>query len=145
MLRRERKSSFLILEHLASRSRLVVSMWRTNERVNRVRCEELARLRRDLPKRGADLASASVAAPVGFDTHVHVGLRHADDGALIDGYAVAFGSNRQRCFAFAYTTTALGPDAERLVGERLAIIQSRSLAAVEQRLDTEPDPSRPSR
>lgn len=140
-LKRERKSSFLVLEHAATNSRLVIRVWREPERMNRLRCEERARLIRDLPH-GTDVTSAAIDAPSGFDTHVSIGFEALGPQGRVTGHAIAFGSRRARCFAYAYTTTATGPDAERTVGDRLAIMEGRSLADLELRSDTTPDIAR---
>ncbi len=128
------KSSFVVFEHTATRSRLQLSMWREDVRMNRERCEERARLLRDLPTRlGATIASRFLDVPEGFDTRVDVGFDATGDEAPLAGWVVAFGGLGRECFALAFTTTALGDDAERIVGDRLAVIQTLTLEGLERR------------
>lgn len=78
---------------------------------------------------------ARVTALPGFDTRVSVGFDAPGPGQPIAGYLLAFGASVRRCFAFVYTTTASGAHAEQLVGDRLAIMHTRSLVRIERRGD----------
>jgi hypothetical protein len=128
------KSSFLILDHASTASRLLVSIWRENELMNRDTCEERARWLRELPKRsGETLSSRGVKVPPGFDTEVDVGFASEGEGAPIDGWVLAFGGRARECFAFIYTTTSSGDGAEQVVGDRLAVMQTLTLEGIERR------------
>lgn len=122
------RSSFLVLDHAASASRLVVRLWHEDERMVGERCEERARLLRPLPQTTDALERGRVAAPPGFDTTFAVGVDV--DGA---GYVAAFGAHDRRCFAFAFTTTAGDPSAPDTIASRLAVIRSRTLPETELR------------
>jgi hypothetical protein len=131
----DRKSSFLAFEHPSTQSRLVLRLWREDERMHRDVCEQRARLARDLPTRGRTIDSRQVDAPRGFDTQADVGFTEASKGAPIVGYLLGFGASGRRCFAFSFDTQASGADAERIVGDRLAVILGITLEGVEIRSD----------
>ncbi len=129
------KSRFLVLEHAASASELLIALWREGDIMNHQRCERHARMLRELPTRGEGLLSRrTVAVPSGFDTQVDVGFSVAGPGAAIAGWALAFGGLGRECFAFIYRTRATGADAERIVGDRLAVMQTLTLEGIERRL-----------
>jgi len=136
------RSSFLVLEHPASRSQLVLRVWYENEPANRARCEQAARLIRELPRSraGAGLDQQIIRAPRDFDTASQVGVGSVGAGGELSGYVVAFGGSGRQCFAFAYTTTALGLGAERTIADRLAIMHDRSLRRIELHHDMDPVP-----
>jgi hypothetical protein len=130
------RSRFLVLEHPASGSALVVRAWRGPERGDRAGCERAARALKELPSGGREIERRRLDAPRGFDTEVVVSIA-AREGA-VRGHAVAFGGWARRCFAFAFSTSASGGEAERVVGERLAVITDRTLPAVELASDLAP-------
>jgi hypothetical protein len=129
---------WLTATHAATASTLLVRSWTEDGRASIARCEERARLWKALPERlGAEVVQdRAIDAPAGYDTHLLVGL-HASHkpGAKITAFALAFGSHAHRCFAFAYTTEAEGPGAERALGERLAAMVEGSMAKV--KVDTD--------
>lgn len=129
------KSVFLILDHAATSSRLLVSVWREDDLMNRELCEARARLLRDLPKRGSVLSSRLVDVPKGFDTRIDVGFDVEHEGEPLYGWALAFGGLARECFAFVFTTVATGDEAERIIGDRLAVMQTLSLEGIERRFD----------
>lgn len=133
-------SRFLVLEHARSSSRLVARTWRETENMNRHKCEQQARLLREFPAReqATVLAEEPMEVPPDFDTVAEVGLVQPEPHAPLTGYVMAFGGWTRRCFAFVYTTTAMGPGAEHTVGDRLAVMQDRSLAGTELRSETAP-------
>jgi len=140
------KSSFLVMEHAATRSRLIARLWQEGENMSRQRCEEVTRLIRDLPTVDQVIDERVIEVPAGFDTAVTVGLSAAPsavpsavNGGPISGHVLAFGASARWCFAFAYTTSAQGSGAERKVGDRLAVIQGLTLEGIERRLATEID------
>jgi len=133
---RHERSSFLVLVHPDSHSRLVVRVWREPENMNRARCEAQARLARELPVRGQRVDRAELDVPRGFDTVVDTGV--VDTGlhdTLADrptaGYLLAFGASVKRCVALVFTTEAMGSGAERAVGERLAVARSLIVGKLE--------------
>jgi hypothetical protein len=125
-------SPWLSATHAVSESTLVARSWTEDGRATRQRCEEQARLWRALPDPGrAEAVQArSIDAPAGFDTFVSIGVVPGKPGDPVAGFAVAFGGHGHRCFAWAYTTTARGPDAGVVLGERLATMVERSLGRV---------------
>lgn len=120
----DRKDRWLTARHAPSASTLLVRTWREDENAGRERCEAKARSWRDLPRReGADVfAHRRLDVPRGYDTRLDLGVVPAAAGAPAGGFAMAFGGWAKRCFAFVYTTSAAGPDAERLLADRLAAI-----------------------
>jgi hypothetical protein len=125
---------WLTATHAASASTLQVRSWTEDGRATRARCEERARMWQRLPERaGAEiLQDRAVDAPAGFDTRLLVGLVPGRPGAPIAAFALAFGAHAHRCFAWIYGTSAAGPGAERVLGERLAAMVEASLARVAQ-------------
>ena len=138
------KTSFLILDHAATRSRLIARLWQEGENMSRQRCEEVTRLIRDVPSADRVIDERVVEVPEGFDTAVTVGFSTparstAATQAPIAGHVLAFGASARWCFAFAYTTEAEGLGAERTVSDRLAVIQGLTLEGLERRLATDID------
>lgn len=125
---------WLSATHAAEGSALLVRSWTEDGRATRSRCEERARLWLTLPDRARAevMQDRSIDAPVGFDTQLLVATvpGKAGSGAPIAAFALAFGAHGHRCFAWAYTTSATGAGAERVVGERLAAMVERSLRKV---------------
>jgi hypothetical protein len=123
---------WLSATHEATGSALLVRTWTEDGRATRARCEDQARLWQKLPDPGVteSVQRQSINAPDGFDTLVQVGVVPGKPGAPFEAFAVAFGARAHRCFAFVYTTSASGPGAEAIVGERLAAIVERSLGGV---------------
>jgi len=134
---------WLEASHPGSSSKLLVRTWHEPDPVNRTRCEERARSWAKLPQReGADiLRKERLDVPAEFDTIVEIGVVPPKAGAALDAFAMAFGGNVRRCFAYVYTTSATGPDAEQLVGGRLAVMVDGSLGKV--RLESELTPRIP--
>ncbi len=129
------KGSFLVLDHAASGSQLMASLWLDDEMMSHERCEARARLLRALPARGRILTSEVMDRPAGFSTRVDIGFDAGSAaGGPIGGHLLAFGAAGRRCFALIFTTTAAGAGAERLVGDRLASIHSLTVEGL--RLDS---------
>ncbi|MBW2454203.1 MAG: hypothetical protein JRI68_06825 [Deltaproteobacteria bacterium] len=126
-------SSFLVMHHAATSSTLEVRVWREPENMNRSRCEQKARLVRDLPLRGQEINRRLEELPSRFDSQVDVGFTAGAATEPLGGYVLAFGASARRCFAFAYSTTAAGPGAEQIVADRLVSIDGLTLAGVELR------------
>jgi hypothetical protein len=123
--------SFLRLDHPASQSRLWVRIWRDSDRMDHKSCERSARLSIDLPSGGDVFEHAPVPVLAEFDTHAGLSVRRSAADAPVEGALVAFGGRLRECFGYVFTTAAVGADAERVVGERLAIIRGRSLERLE--------------
>jgi len=121
---------FLVLRHAATASTLTVRVWREPENMSGQRCEQRARLHRDLPSRGQAISRRFEELPAGFDTQVDVGLLMGSPGQEVGGYVLAFGASARRCFAFAFATVATGAGAEQLVADRLVVIDGLTLAGV---------------
>jgi hypothetical protein len=136
------RSSFLVLEHPASSSSLVVRVWREAEIVTREDCERRARSLRQLPVADAPGAveRERIDVPPGFDTLVEAGASPGAPGGRIAGYLLAFGGWAHQCFAYAYTTSVAGPGASQLVAARLALMRDDSLGRLAVRSDTERPP-----
>ena len=128
---------WLVAAHAGAASELVVRTWREEAVMNRGRCEERARFWRKIPEReSADIVEKhSVNVPPDFDTVVEVGVvapgpaGKGKVGEALRGFALAFGGKGRRCFAWIYTTSAGGPGAEAVLGERLATMVQGSLGA----------------
>lgn len=125
-------SPWLTAMHAGSASSLMVRTWNEEGRASAARCEERARLWKKLPERGNAeiLQDRAIDAPAGFDTRLLVGVLAGRPGAPIGAFATAFGAHAHRCFVWVYTTSAEGPGAERVLGERLAAMVEASLAKV---------------
>jgi hypothetical protein len=123
---------WLSATHAATESAIVVRSWTEDGRATRERCEEQARLWRTLPDpaRADEVKARSMEAPAGFDTFVSVGVLASKPDEPVSGFAVAFGGHGHRCFAWAYTTTARGPGAGAVLGDRLGAMVERSLGRV---------------
>jgi hypothetical protein len=138
-MRRER-GTFLVLDHPGTDSQLLVGLWREDLNMNRASCEERARALRDLPVRGRSVDARAAPAPPGFDTWLDAGFSDDSKPDAVSAYALAFGADARRCFAFVYTTRASGPEAERLAGDRLAVIAGIALDGIQHVTDiVEPD------
>jgi hypothetical protein len=136
----DHQGPWLTATHVASASTLLVRSWTEDGRATRARCEERARLWRKLPERaGADIMQErAIDAPAGFDTQLLVGVVPSKPGAPISAFALALGAHAHRCFVWLYTTTAEGPGAEKVVGERLATMVEASLGKVTMESDLAP-------
>jgi hypothetical protein len=136
------RSSFLVLEHPASSSRLLVRLWHEDANMTREECERRARLGRDLPPSpgATSLSRERVDVPSGFDTVAEAGVSTAGQGAPIGGHVVAFGGWAHQCFSYVFTTSVAGPRAEQIVAARLALMRDESLARLTVRSDLEPPP-----
>ena len=126
-VQRKGRSSFLLFDHVATRSQLAIATWQADANMNQQRCEERARLLRDLPQRLDNIATTRREAPGDFNTRTDVGVQADNDGNL-QGSVLAIGAQGRHCFVFAYETkNAPGSEAEEHVAARLATMQSLSL------------------
>jgi hypothetical protein len=124
-------------------STVLLRMWRSENRMNRDKCEAQAREMRALPNReDSELLEVFAAeAPPGFDTQAEVRLATSTDGRLF-GFTLAFGGLGRRCFAYVFVTSDKSVAKDRVVGDRLAIMLERSFRKLRFERDTEFVPSR---
>jgi hypothetical protein len=118
------KSRFVELTHQGSSSRLLLRAWFEREVMDRKRCEEAARLYRDLPNGGQLLSRATASVPEGFDTEVVAAMI---PGAPVRGYLTAFGARARHCFALSFTSD--GPSSQ-IIEERIAVIDRRTVGTI---------------
>jgi hypothetical protein len=140
--------SWLVASHPETGSTLSIRLWHDEggTAAGRKGCEEAARVWRKLPDRdGADIVEKrAVNVPPDFDTQVEVGVvaplpvRNAKAPPDLKGFVMAFGGRAHRCFAYVYITSAGGPGAEAVLGERLATMAQGSLGAL--KIENELDP-----
>lgn len=118
--------------HRATQSRLVVRAWR-HDAIARVEdCEQQARLwRPELPAMApGDLVEDRQVTLAGtYASRVSLGVV-ADEGASLQGHALAFGSDARDCLMLAFSTAASGPGASRAVAGRLGLIAERVFGRV---------------
>jgi hypothetical protein len=137
--------TFTVLEHAASRSVLVLRVWRATRLVRPVECEAEARLARpSLPRVNADsiIDERPLEAPSEFSGSVVVGVEPSPTGAT-RGYALAVGAAVGRCFVLAFETSADGNDAAGVVGDRLRAAADRIAPSVQlHRVDERVRPER---
>ena len=124
-------SRFVRLEHPATTSSLAVRAWVELDRMTPKSCEESARLFRELPK-GGELLAREPRLVAGFDAEVRVGVRPIGVAPTTsaEGYVTAFGARGRACLAFAFVTRATGSDARRIVEDRLALFDERTLGGL---------------
>jgi hypothetical protein len=150
----DRTTSWIEARHAPTGSTVLVRMWSEDERMNRQRCEERARLMRKLPEReGAGIVDKrAVKVPPEFDTNVEVGVvAPAKPGGPTQGFVIAFGGRARRCFAYVFTTTVMGDKMEEALGDRLVSMVDGSLVRLDVHNDLVPsiprhaDPGAPPR
>ena len=126
----------LVATHAATRSRVVVSVFGTDELVGRAQCEELARARKLLPTDEAH-ALRTVADEVTmtqgtFDTRVQVALQPGNGPAgAVAGHVLAFGGFLRKCYVFVYSTEVDGAEEEPVLSSRLAYVRARVFGGLE--------------
>jgi len=121
------RGSFLELAHGQTRSRLAVGVWLEDRNMNHARCEARARLLRAIPEPSDGFEQQHAQIPSGFDTRITAAVEVAGPGEAVSGSLRAFGAAERRCFAFVFETEASGPQAEVIVGQRLATMREISL------------------
>lgn len=128
----DRSTPWLSATHPATSSTVLVRRWHEDELMNREKCERRAREFRALPAReGSELMETRpVPVPAEFDTRVEVRFVPAAARQTLRGFALAFGGWAHGCFAFVFTTSASGPGAEEVIGDRLALVVEGSLTAL---------------
>ncbi|HEU4578133.1 MAG TPA: hypothetical protein VFS67_07755 [Polyangiaceae bacterium] len=113
--------------HQRSSSRLVVRAWRFDGIPGADGCERQARLwRKDLPQLApSELVAQSERLLAGaYRARITVGVREAASSTpeRLVGSALGFGSDARECLMIAFSTSAAGPGARRVIAERLAAI-----------------------
>lgn len=123
----------LVATHALTRSRVVVTVFTTDELVGRAQCEELARARHLVPAGDFHALEDQIAITQGtFDTRVQVSVRAdaAPNGSLV-GLVTAFGGFLRKCYAFVYSTEVATPSDEPVLSSRLAVARARVLGGLE--------------
>lgn len=131
----DEKSAWFEAWHRPSRSELSAKTWRASRLARPEDCRRQLELwRPNAPKPDAQPESVIeryiLDAPQGYATDVAIGVQRAEEGAEIEGWALALGHTVGECYAAIYTTRAAGKNAEAVVGERLALINQSVLPRV---------------
>lgn len=118
---KDHKESWFSAAHTPTGSSLLMRTWREYETMNRVSCEQRARLYRDLPLRegGTVIDDRRIDVPHEHDTMVEVRVREKSASPRFTGSVLAFGGWVRHCFAFVFVTT---DDDETIVAARLSTI-----------------------
>jgi hypothetical protein len=126
----------LVATHAATRSRVLVAVFRANEPVGRTQCEELARARDLLPPEPMRTLDDEVAmTQETFDTRIRVALRPGSGPAQpVVGDVIAIGGFLRKCYVFDFSTEVTGADGEPALSSRLAFARTRILGGLS--LDT---------
>lgn len=116
-----------VASHDATGSRLLVRAWQHDAIARIEDCERQARLwRPELPALGPEeLVEVKQATLAGsYTSQVSVGILAEDPAApdTLHGHALAFGSDARSCLLLAFSTAASGPEALRVLAERLGVI-----------------------
>jgi hypothetical protein len=135
----------LVATHAATSSKLVVALFKTDEPMNRHKCEQLARDRKLVPDASLH---AVVVGPESYDTRVLVEITPgASPGAPLVGHVLAFGGVLRSCFFFDFTSEVPSANDEDALSARLAVARTRILDGItippfgeiaEEKLDTPP-------
>jgi hypothetical protein len=138
--------SFTVLEHVASRSRLSLRLWRAARLVRPAECEAEARVARpSLPRVDLDavIDSRPLDAPQGFTGSVVVAVDGTPSGST-RGFVLAVGAAVGRCFVLVFETSADGVNAAHVVGNRLrqatdVVVPSVELRSIDERVRPDRD------
>jgi hypothetical protein len=123
----------LVATHAATRSRVVLAIFRTEDLVGRAQCEAMARDRKLVPEGELHTLEDEVTVTQqAFDTRVWVALRPggAPDRPLA-GHVMAFGGFLRKCYVFAFSTEVTGAADEGELSSRLAYARARILGGLE--------------
>jgi hypothetical protein len=139
----------LVATHAGTKSKLVVTLFKTDDPMNRQKCEQLARDRKlvsDAPLHAVE--DAVVIGPESYDTRVLVAVTPpASPGAPLVGHVLAFGGVLRSCFFFDFTSEVASVNDEDALSARLAIARTRVLDGItippfgqiqEEKLDASP-------
>jgi len=122
----DQTTSWFVAQHQPTGSSVLVRSWREYELMNRVSCEERARLHRNLPERdkGTVIEDRRIDVPPEHDTMVEVRLREKSESPTFVGTVLAFGGWARHCFAFVFVTTG---DDKKVVAARLSTMVTGTL------------------
>jgi hypothetical protein len=123
----------LVATHSATRSRVRVAIFRTEDLVGRAQCEAMARDRKLVPDGELHTLEDEVTVTQqAFDTRVWVALQPggAPDRPLA-GHVMAFGGFLRKCYVFAFSTEVNGAADEGELSSRLAYARARILGGLE--------------
>jgi hypothetical protein len=123
----------LLATHAATRSKVVLATFRTDDLVGRTQCEALARERRLFP--AGDLRILEDETGITqqtFDTRSVVAIAPGSgpDRPLV-GHVMAFGGFLRKCFVFDFSTEVDGAADEPVLASRLAYARARILGGLE--------------
>jgi hypothetical protein len=129
-----------VARHGRSASELVVRAWQFGAIARPEDCEREARSRRpDLPQlQPSEMVEfRPLTLADSYRGRLSVGVRQTSPGSSeLRGYALGFGSDARSCVLLAFSTTAEGPLARRVVAERLSTV-THSVFERAHRLDIE--------
>lgn len=123
----------LVATHAATRSKVVLALFRTDEVVGRAQCEALAHDRKLYPAGDLHvLEDESGLTQQTFDTRTVVAIAPGSgpDRPLV-GHVMAFGGFLRKCFVFDFSTEVDGAADEPVLSSRLAYARARILGGLE--------------
>jgi hypothetical protein len=123
----KREKHSWVARHLQSSSKLLVRAWHFDGIARPEDCEREARLwRNELPRfTPSEVISESERMLAGaYRGRVTVGVRRGPTPTpeRLFGDVLGFGSDARDCLLLAFSTSAVGPDADLVIAERLAMI-----------------------
>jgi hypothetical protein len=131
-----REARSWVVTHAPTRSRLVARAWRADELVHVADCEQQMRVwRPDWPTIAAidRLETRGLTVAGDYAAELWSAVTTGRDGALV-GLAQLSASDGRQCLCLAYSTSAEGPLAARVIGERLGVMTRLAFERV-RRLD----------
>lgn len=128
----DHSSPELVATHAATRSRVLVAVFRATEPVGRAQCEALARARNLLPPEPLQTLDDEVTTTQeNFDTRVRVALRPGTGPEQpIVGDVMAIGGFLRKCYVFDFSTEVAGAADEPALSSRLAFARTRILGGL---------------
>jgi hypothetical protein len=123
----------LVATHAATRSRVLVAVFHTDDLVGRTQCEALARDRKIVPVGAMQtLEEETGLTQQTFDTRTVVAVAPGStpDQPLV-GHVMAFGGFLRKCFVFDFSTEVDGAADEPVLSARLAFARARVLGGLE--------------
>jgi len=121
-----------VATHAPTRSRIVVTVARTEELVGRHQCEALARERKLIPTSElTTIEDDDTVTQETFDTRVWVALEPVrGPAAPVVGHVMAFGGFLRKCFVFDYSTSVDSAAEADVLSARLAFARARILSGM---------------
>jgi hypothetical protein len=122
----------LVATHAATRSRVMVAVFRADELVGRTQCEELARARKLVPPGELHTLEDDVTVTQEtFDTRVWVAVEPGGGPERpLAGHVLAFGGFLRKCYVFAFSTEVASAAEEPVLSSRLAYARARILGGL---------------